>query len=143
MKTLNVNRYNKFNYNNKINIECDVYQSFIRFCFKCNEIFIRFCFKNNKHQFEFFKFDNNDVIAFCYGLFILLIEYVSMDSDSARHASGLAPHTVYSLADFQFSNHINYYLFNHTLCSLHYTLVIYSMSDTFVKNYHIYEHHHI
>ena len=69
-----------------------------------------------KQQIESFS-TMSQFFVICYGLFILLVEYVSMDPDSARHASGLAPHTVYSLAGFQSSNHINYYLFNHTLCS--------------------------
>ena len=75
-------------------------------------------------------------ICTCYGQFILLVEYLGMNPDSGRHASDLTAHTVYSLADFQLSNHINYYLFNHTLCLLHYTSAIYPMPDNMVAASH-------
>ena len=90
------------------------------------------------------EYDSESAVFFfslwadCYEQFILLIEYLGMDPDSGRHASGLAAHTVYSLADFQLSNHINYYLFNHTLCLLHYTSAIYPMPDSTADK--IFEH---
>ena len=54
--------------------------------------------------------------ADCYGLFILLIEYLSMDPDSARHASGLGAHTQYivSLVFNPATTSNFYYYFNQT-----------------------------
>ena len=41
----NVDRHNKINYNNEINVKYEIYQIFIQFCFKFNNVFIRFFFK--------------------------------------------------------------------------------------------------
>ena len=70
-----------------------------------NELDISIAFWTSNSIDVIFRFFSN-IISICYGLFILLVEYVVMDPDSARHASALTPHTVYSLAGFQSSNHI-------------------------------------